>query len=157
MNALSRISAALRPRSRRAALVKARANALRRVSAALRPRGLVLILLPDATHWSVAVSVGGELLRLGHLDNTRLIQELHVTLAAQQAAIGAGVYVLERETYFTLVEHFDTVDSWLTDRDFKRAVIPAELVARARKLLPPGTVGEVLLSQQFYAARLSRP
>ncbi len=137
--------------------MKAQANALRRVSAALRPCGLPLNLLPDATHWSVAVSVGGDLVRLGHLDNTRHVQELHVTLAAQQAAIGAGVYVLERETYFTFIEHFDTVDSWLTNIEFKRAIIPAELVARARKLLPPGKVGEVLLSQQFYAARLSRP
>jgi len=134
-------------------------NALRRISAALRPCGLLLNLLPDITHRAVEVSVGGAILRLGHLDDTRDIRDFHVTLAAQQAAMDARLFVLERETRFTFVDHFDTVESWVTDvaEHEQGVIIQASLVARAHELLPPGAAGEVRISRQFYAARLWRP
>jgi len=134
-------------------------NALRHLWAALRPRGLLLNLLPDTTHRAVEVSVGGAILRLGHLDDTRGIQEFHVMLAAQQAALDARLFVLERETRFMFVDHFDTVESWLTYvAEHEQGVsIQALLLARARELLPPGTTGEVRISGEFYAARLWRP
>jgi len=135
-------------------------NALRRIWAALRPGGLLLNLLPDTSHRAVEVSVGGAILRLGHLDATpRDIQDVHVTFAALQAALDARLFVLERETRFMFVDHFDTVESWLTYvAEHEQGVsIQASLLARARELLPPLTAGEVRISCEFYAARLWRP
>jgi len=135
-------------------------NALSRIHATLRPRGLLLNLLPDTTHRAVEVDVGSAILRLGHLDATLGdIQGFHVTLAAQQAAIDARLFVLERETRFMFVDRFDTVESWLTyvAEHEQGVIIQASLLARARELLPPGTAGEVRISSQLYAARLWRP
>jgi hypothetical protein len=124
--------------------------------AALRPGGQVLDLHPDALHAPVEACVGDAILPLGHLDETRHIQDVHIARAARQAAIDAGQFVLERENRFTFVSHFDTVESWLTymAEHVQKAVIPAELVARARELLPPETAGEVRIPRQIYGARL---
>ncbi len=134
-------------------------HALSRIHAALRPRGLLLNLLPQANYGVVEVGIGGVILWLGYLgDETRDLQDFHVVLAAQQAAIDARLFLLEREVRFTFVEHFDTVESWLTYKaeHEQGAIIPAELVARARELLPPGTAGEVRISGEHYAVRLRR-
>ncbi len=132
-------------------------NALSRIYAALRPRGLLLDL-QEATHAWVEVGVGGAILSIGHLHERQDIQDIHIMLTGRQAAIDAGQFVLERETRFTFVEHFDTVESWLTYRaeHEQGAAIPAEVVARARALLPPGTAGEVRISSEVSAARLQR-
>ncbi len=126
--------------------------------AALRPGGQLLDLHPDALHSPIEACVGDAILPLGHLDETRHIQDVHIARAAQQAAIDAGQFVLECETRFTFVSHFDTIESWLTymAEHAQKAVIPAELVARARELLPPGTAGEVRIPRQIYGARLRR-
>jgi hypothetical protein len=125
---------------------------------ALRPGGQLLDLHPDALHAPVEVRVGDAIAPLGHLDETLHIQDVHVARATRQVAIDAGQFVLERETRFTFITHFDTVESWLTymAEHAKKAVIPAELVARARELLPPGTAGEVRIPRQIYGARLRR-
>jgi hypothetical protein len=125
---------------------------------ALRPGGHLLDLHPDALHAPVEICVGDAIVPLGHLDDTRHIHDVHVARAARQAVIDAGQFVLERETRFTFVTHFDTVESWLTymAEHMQKAVIPAELGARARELLPPGAAGEVRIPRQIYAARLRR-
>lgn len=131
-------------------------NALSRIYAVLRPRGLLLNLLPEVTHRAVEVGIGGVILRLGYLDDTRDIHDFRVMLAAQQAVIDNRLFALERETRFTFVEHFDVVESWLTymAEHESGVTIPIELVGRAGELLPPGTAGEVRISREFYAARL---
>jgi hypothetical protein len=133
-------------------------NALNCMHTALRTGGQLLDLHPDAIHAPVEVCVGDAIVPLGHLDETRHIQDVHIARAARQAAIDAGWFVLERETRFTFVTHFDTVESWLTymAEHVPKAVIPAELVACARALLPPGMAGEVRIPRQIYAARLRR-
>ncbi len=133
-------------------------NALNRIYAALRPGGLLLDVHPDATHAPVEVCIGGEIVRLGHLDETRHVQDVHVARAARQVAIETQQFVLEREVRFTFVSHFDTVESWLTymAEHAQKAGIPAELVARARELLPEGRAGEVRIPREIYAARLRR-
>src|SRR5262245_5691421 len=112
---------------------------------ALRPGGRLLDLHPDALHSPVEACVGDAIMPLGHLDETRHIHDVHVARAARQAATDAGLFVLEREVRFTFVTHYDTVESWLTymAEHVQKAVIPTELVARARGLLPPGTAGGV--------------
>jgi hypothetical protein len=123
---------------------------------ALRPGGHLLDLHPEALHSPVEVRVGDAIVPLGHLDDTQHIHDVHIGRAARQAAIDAGLFVLERETRFTFVTHFDSVDTWLTYmvEHMQKAVIPAELVARAHEVLPPGTAGEVRIPRQIYAARL---
>src|SRR5215469_477313 len=126
---------------------------------ALRPGGQLLDLHPDAVHSPVAVEAGGTIVPHGHLDDTLHIRDVHGALAARQVVIDAGQFILERETRFTFITHFDSVDSWLRfmAEHAQKSVIPAELVARARELLPPGTAGEVRIRRQTYAARLRRP
>ena len=109
-------------------------HALSRISAALRPRGLLLNLLPVATRATdrtVEVRVGGAIRRLGYLDDTpRDIQDFQVALAAQQAAIDAQQVVLELETCCPFVQHFETVESWLIRN-------PARMVAGPSAFRPP--------------------
>lgn len=126
--------------------------------AALRPGGHLLDLHPDALHAPVEICVGDAIVPLGYLDETRHIHEVQVARSARQAAIDAGQFVMERETRFTFVTHFDTVETWLTymSEHMRKAVVPAELVARARELLPLGTTGEVRIPRQIYTARLRR-
>ncbi len=133
-------------------------NALYRMHTALRPGGQLVDLHPDAIHAPVEVCVGDAIVPLGHLDETRHIQDVQIARAARQTVIDAGWFVLERETRFTFVTHFDTVESWLTymAEHVQKAVIPAELVARARALLPPGMAGEVRIPRQIHAARFRR-
>ena len=160
MNALSRIYTALRPRRRWARALKARASALSRSAAALRPGGLLLDVQANGS-W-VEVVVGGAILPLGRLSShrreTRDIQETLVTRTARQAAIDAGRFILEREVRFPLVVHYDTVEGWLTEvaEETPKVDIPAELVRRARQLLPPGTAGEVCDAYHGYAGLLRR-
>ena len=125
---------------------------------ALRPNGRLLDLHPDAIHSPVEVRVGDVILPLGRLDETLHIQDVRTARAARQVAIDAGLFVLEREIRFTFVTHYDTVESGLTyvAEHPQKAVIPAELVARAQALLPPGTSGELRIPRQIYAARLRR-
>lgn len=125
---------------------------------ALRPGGHLLDLHPDAVHAPVELCVGDTIVPLGYLDDTRHIHDVHIARAARQAAIDAGQFVLERESRFTFVTHFVSVENWLTymAEHMHKVVIPAKLVARARELLPPGTAGEVRIPRQIYAARFRR-
>jgi hypothetical protein len=126
--------------------------------AALRPGGQLLDLHPDAVHSPVEVDAGGTIVPLGHLDDTLHIHDVHDALAARQVVLDTGQFVLEREIRFTFITHFDSVESWLrfTAEHAQKSVIPAELAARARELLPPGSAGEVRILRQTYAARLRR-
>jgi len=134
-------------------------NALNRMHAALRPGGLLLDLHPEALHAPVEVRVGDAILPLGHLDETRHIHDVQVARAGRQVAVDARQFVVERETRFTFVTHFESVETWLTymAEHMHKAVVSPELVARARALLPPGTEGEVRIPRQISAARLRRP
>ena len=133
-------------------------HALSHIHAALRPAGLLLDLHPDAMHSQIEVCIGGAIHRLGQLDETLHIQDVRVARAARQTTIDAGLFVLEREIRFTFVSHFGAVEAWLTymAEHAQKALIPAELVARARELLPPGAAGEVRVRRRIYAARLRR-
>lgn len=133
-------------------------NALRILRDALRPRGLLLNIHPEADHAPVEVCIGDQIFPLGRLDETRHIQDVHIARAALRTVLDAGWFVVERESWFTFVSHFDTVDSWLAymAEHASKAVIPTDLVARARALLPPGTEGEVRSPRMIYAARLRR-
>lgn len=133
-------------------------HALSHIHAALRPGGLVLDLHPDALHAPVEVLVADAIVPLARLDETQHIQDVQVARAERQAAIDKGLFALEREIRFTFLNHFDSVEGWLTymAEHVQKAIIPAELVARARELLPPGTVGEVRIPRQIYGARLRR-
>ena len=126
--------------------------------AALRPGGLLLDLHPDATHSTVEARVAGATTPLGQLDETLHIQDVHFARAARQTVIDAGWFAIERETRFTFTTHFDSVETWLSymAEHARKAVIPADLVARARELLPPGTPGELCIPRVVYAARLLR-
>lgn len=126
--------------------------------AALRPGGLLLDLHPDTVHSSVEAYVGGATIPVGQLDETRQIQDVRLARAARQTAIDAGWFALERETRFTYISHFDSVETWLTymAEHARKAVVPAELVASARELLPTGTAGELRRPRVIYAARLRR-
>ena len=126
---------------------------------ALRPGGQLLDLHPDAVHSPVEVDAGSTIVPLGHLDDTLHIRDVDAALAARQVVIDAGQFVLEREIRFTFITHFDSVESWLRflAEHAQKSVIPAELAARARVLLPPGSSGEVRIRRQTYAARLRRP
>src|SRR5262249_27221323 len=126
---------------------------------ALRPGGQLLDLHPDAVHSPVEVDAGGTIVPLGHLDDTLHIRDVHAALAARQVVIDAGQFVLEREIRFTFITHFDSVERWLRfmAEHAQKSVIPAELAARARVLLPPGTSREGPLPRPTHSAQPRPP
>ena len=133
-------------------------NALNTIYGALRPRGLLLNLHPEAAHSKIEARVGRKTIPLGQLDETQLIHDVTVARRGLQTVIDARRFVIEREVHFTYILHFGNVDEWLAymAEHAKKAIIPAEVIARARAALPPGTVGELRRPREIYAARLRR-
>jgi hypothetical protein len=132
-------------------------SALNTMHAALRPDGLLLDVHPEPEHATIEIHLGDRVERLGAIDQTVQIQSVVEGRAALQAAIDAGQWARERAVSFTFIYHCDSVDAWLkhlADRG-SDAVIPEDLIARARELLTPGK-GELRMLRPMHAARLRR-
>lgn len=118
----------------------------------------MLNIHPEAVHTPVEIRAGNQVFPLGRLDDTLHIEDVRVARAALRTALDAGWFVVERETQFTFISYYDTVESWEVYRaeHGSRSVVPPELRARALALLPPGAEGELRTPRTIYAARLRR-
>lgn len=104
------------------------------------------------------VGVADALVRLGQLDETRNIHDVETGRAGLRTAMEMGLFALERETRFTFMTYFDSVDAWLAymAQPSCGAVASPEVVARARAALPAGAEGNVRMRRVIYAGRLRR-
>jgi len=105
-------------------------------------------------------------IRLGQLDDSYRIGTQAIADAALQALIDGRRLVREREETFTLVYHFDSVESWLAymAEQWSTARLSADLTARARRQLSgeEGQAGarrganELRILRSLRASRLRR-
>lgn len=124
---------------------------------ALRPAGLLLDIRPAPQHPLVKVVRGGQAVSIGQIDDSYRIGTLLSADAALQTLIDAGRFVRERETTFTFIYHFDSVEAWLgyMAEHWHSAGIDDDLVARARDVLSSGG-GELRILRAVRAVRLRR-
>lgn len=132
-------------------------NALTTMHAALRPAGLLLDIRPAPRHPSLEVVRGGQTVRIGQIDDSYRFGTLASADTALQTLIDAGQFVRERETTFTFIYHFDSVEAWLgyMAEHWHSAHIAGDLVARARDVFSRGG-GELRIRRTIRAARLRR-
>ncbi len=139
-------------------------NALTRMHDALRPHGLLLDIRPAASNAAVEVQVNGRVTRLGYMDESRRRMDVQSAEAALRVAIDARQFVRECKTSFAFIIHFDAVDSWLeyVAERWKKAAVAAEVVARARIMLPQRSIeaappgDELRVIREIDAVRLRR-
>ncbi|HEX3272452.1 MAG TPA: hypothetical protein VHR15_17540 [Ktedonobacterales bacterium] len=133
-------------------------NALERMWAALRPGGLLLDIRPAPERPWVQVWRGENVTMVGQIDDSYRFGTLKVADAAVQAVVAAGRVARERDVTFTYLYHLYSVDAWLEymAEHWSSALIPADVIARAREALPPGVEGEVRILRIIRATRLRR-
>jgi hypothetical protein len=76
-------------------------------------------------------------LEIGTVDNSDLVQRIHLARAARERAQRAGWFDWDRELVFDFISEFGSVDDWLAYRREKRSssIVSPELLDRARGLL----------------------
>jgi hypothetical protein len=135
-------------------------HALETIHTALRPQGLLLDMRPEPQNPWIEIQRADGMARLGQLNDTYRMGTLAIADAAVQTVIDAGRFVRERETTFPFVYHCSTVDTWLAymAADWSSATVDAELIVRARELLPDvaGDGSELRIVRAIHAARLRR-
>jgi hypothetical protein len=123
-------------------------HALRRVHEALVPGGILLDLMPFEP-WVPVESRGGV---VGHVDTREFARDVVKTEARLASVVREGLFALERELRFDVLEHFDSADRLLeVVGEWGRTRIPARLRARLARAEPPFRVRERLVLRRLRA------
>lgn len=133
-------------------------RALRNIHSALRPGGLLLDIHPEPRHPWVVAQVDEQTIPIGQLDESFRIGTVLSACAALRSVTDAGLFVPERETTFTFIYHFASVDSWLGHMEghWASAGIPAGVAERARELLATGA-DYLRIPREIHMTRLRKP
>ena len=124
-------------------------DALRRVHEALVPEGILLDLMPFEAR--VPVETLDE--ELGRLDAREFARDVLETEAAVLRALREGLYVLERELRFDVLEHFESAARLLEEAGgWQGTRIPRSLQVRIEQHEPPFWVRQRLVLRRLRAA-----
>jgi hypothetical protein len=124
-------------------------HALRNIHRMLVSRGSLLDLQPIPPNPSL--HAGGEL--LGRVDQSQVWERFGRTELGVAAAVGEGLYALESETEFDVIERFDlkeTLIATINERDDWR--MTKQLAARLEAADPPIDGHDRLRLRKFRAA-----
>ena len=123
-------------------------DALRRVHEALVPEGILLDLMPFEAAVPVE-TVDGE---LGRLDAREFARDVVATVGALMRTVRDGLYELERESTFDVLEHFESADRLLEEVDgWRGTMVPRPLQARLECADPPFRVRQPLVLRRLRA------
>ena len=123
-------------------------DALRRVHEALVPEGILLDLMPFAAR--IPVETPSE--RLGSLDAREFARTVRQVEAALADVERDGLFALEREVRFDVLEHFESAGTLLeTVGAWQGTRIPAEVRAQIERHEPPFRVREQLVLRRLRA------
>jgi hypothetical protein len=133
-------------------------HVLRKVHEWLRPDGLLLDLHPEPEFLNVDVvrpRLGS--VRIGQIDTTSLISNIHAARATLASLVEAGWFEPQRAVLFDFILVFRSVDQWLRHREERRAssFLDPRIVDHARELLSAAD-GEVRVTERVLATRLIR-
>jgi hypothetical protein len=114
-------------------------HALRNIHAALVPAAILVDTQPVSAH--PPVTAGGA--RLGALDMREWLQTIEAVDGRVAETVAAGLYDLQYEERFTVVDTFDdTPECVETLSGWRGTHVPAPLAARIRGVRPPLTVAQ---------------
>jgi hypothetical protein len=88
----------------------------------------------------------------------RFVSTIRTVRKILSSAVTDGFFVLEKQTEFEFLYHFDTVDEWVTylEEEYSSDLDSNQgLIRRARRVLS-GREGEALMREWVRAARLRR-
>lgn len=125
-------------------------HALRQAHTALVPDGLMLDLHP----YTAAIPVEREGERLGELDAAEFARTAQATEDGLRRCVDYGLFSLESERHFDVLEHFETAEALLsTVGEWAGTRIPRGLAARVRRSRPPFQVRERIVLSLFRRRR----
>lgn len=95
---------------------------------------------------------------MGRLDSSIFAGDIHTARESLASTIARGLFLIEEETEFEFLYHFDDLDeckSYLLEEDWCETAEDGALLESTRDLLSQGE-GEILMRVQVRAARLRR-
>jgi hypothetical protein len=123
-------------------------HALRRAHKALRPDGILLDLMPYEPWVPVECSAG----EVGKIDAREFTCGAREAEASLGRTVREGLFVLERELRFDVLEHFDSPERLLEIvGDWGRTCIPQRLRTGVERARPPFQVREAVVLRRLRA------
>jgi hypothetical protein len=132
-------------------------HALRRIHRSLRPDGVLVDLHPQPENTRVEVWQDGLIHPLGQTDLGEDIREILAARGRLELVERRGWFVTERTRFFEMLEHYPSVEDWMTRHALEGYSFGAseELVGSARHLLETGG-GELIVREPIRASLLRR-
>jgi hypothetical protein len=123
-------------------------HALRRAHDALGPGGILLDLMPYAPWVPVECSAG----EVGKIDAREFARGARETEASLGRTVREGLFALERELRFDVLEHFDSGEALLEIvGDWGRTRIPQRVRSGVERASPPFRVREPVVLRRLRA------
>ena len=122
----------------------------------LKTDGLLIDIHPNGKPPLIEAHVDGEVLLVGHLEETDDFVEYFEADDALTDVTGRGLFELEREGLFTFMLHVPTIMALADylEAEWSDAVLPEETVKRATELMgDPGDGREIVLRESVRIAR----
>ena len=125
---------------------------------AVRLDGVVLDIHPQPQQPLIEVGIDRGSVEFGRLDSSIFVGEIHVARGSLASAIAQELFLMEEETEFEFLYHFDDVDeckSYLLEEAWCETPEDEALIEATRGLLSQGQ-GDILMRVPVRAARLRR-
>ena len=123
-------------------------HALRRAHEALVPDGILLDLMPYAPWVPVECSAG----RVGNIDAREFARGARQAQASLARTVSEGLFALERELRFDVLEHFGSAEQLLEIAgDWGRTRIPQRVRSGVERATPPFQVREPVVLRRLRA------
>ena len=119
---------------------------------------MVLDIHPQPRQPEIEVRIDRGSVELGRLDSSIFVGDIHTARGSLASTIAQGLFLMEEETEFEFIYHFDDVDeckSYLLEEAWCETSEDEALIDATRDLLSKGE-GDILMRVWVRAARLRR-
>lgn len=111
-------------------------HALHDIHRILKSHGTLIDLRPDASNSSVVLDLASVTLHVGEVDSSRTYDEKWAADKAMQHVVDDGLFILDHQTTFHIVDDLDTVDDLRAYREsFNRSVLADHVIERVAELI----------------------
>lgn len=102
----------------------------------LKPHGTLIDLRPDASNSPVMLDLASVTLHVGEVDSSRTYDEKWAADKAMQHVVDDGLFKLDHQTTFHIVDDLDTVEDLRVYREsFNRSVLADHVIERVAELI----------------------
>ncbi len=119
---------------------------------------MLLDIHPQPQQPRIEVRIDRGSVEFGRLDSSIFTGDIHTARGSLASTIAQGLFLIEEETEFEFLYHFDDVDeckSYLLEEAWCETAEDEALIESTRDLLSQGE-GDILMRVQVRAARLPR-